>query len=104
MKFYAAYHTHGTEFCNDIDYIVRFDTRAARDAYVDRDKFDGSWRREAITRDEARRIFPQAFRLLDARDANDGVMDARDWRSDVEGEEFFAPYALDWDTYGTPSI
>jgi len=98
MKFYAAFHAYGTDVSNDIDYIVRFDTRAARDAYVARDVFDGSWRREAITRDKARRIFPAAFRISD-RD----VMDARDWRSDVEGEEFFAPYA-DFATYGTPTI
>jgi hypothetical protein len=90
-KFYAAFHSYGTGVVNDVAYLVRFESRAARDAYVDRDKFDGSWHRESVTRDQARQIFPDAFRMTDARDLGHSI-DMRDWRSDEPGVEFFAPY------------
>ena len=91
-KFYAAYHTYSTEFTNDVAYLVRFDSKAARDAYVDGEQWDGKYHREAVTRKQAERIFPRAFKYTDERDYNRDIIDARDWSSDDPDTEFFAPY------------
>lgn len=90
-KFYAAYHAYSTEFSNDVLYILRFETKQKRDAYVNDELWDGDYKREKITRKQAEKIFPDAFRLTDARDLG-CCIDARDWTSDTPGAEFFAPY------------
>lgn len=78
-KFYAAYHRYGTEFANDYDTLYRFDSKEARDEFVSDSNFDesatGSTKTEAVTRAEAVRHFPKAFRVLEYHDEPD----ARDW-------------------------
>jgi hypothetical protein len=79
--YYAAYHRYGIEFCNDFDTLYRFDNKAERDAFVEDINFNeaglyGGYRTEAVTRSEARRHFPNAFKRLDAHDE----ADERDWK------------------------
>lgn len=65
--YYAVGHAYGIEFANDLVCIYRFDSRAARDAFVDTmndlelGRY-GSWRTEAVSRREAMRRFPDAVR------------------------------------------
>lgn len=64
--YYAIYHPYGTRTISGGDELIRFGTKAERDAYVDADRWDGSnYHREAVTRAHARRRFPGAFRDLD---------------------------------------
>ena len=89
--FYAAIHQYGIDFTNDVTSIVRFTSKSARDEFVSDEVFDGSYHREAVTRDEARRHFPEAFSLKDFHDGCE-VLDSRDW--EVEGDhEVFAATA-----------
>ena len=82
--YYASYHTHSVRFCNDVAYIVRFDTRAARDAYVDGETWDGeNWHREKITATKARHLAPNAFRVVDDAPC------MLDWASDGYPGEYF---------------
>jgi hypothetical protein len=82
--YYAAFHTYSIRFTNDVAYIVRFDTRAARDEYVDGEKWDGSnWHRESITAAKARSLAPNAFRVCDF----DRCM--FDWVNDGTPGDFF---------------
>lgn len=79
-RYYAATHAYGIEFCNDYMTLFRFDTRAERDEFVFDSNFReagayGGYRTEAVTRDEARRRFPLAFRMTEMHD----VADERDW-------------------------
>ena len=79
-RFYAAYHAYDIKFCNDYCTLFRFATKAERDAYVEDANYDesgryGSYRTEAVTRAEARRHFPNAFKLFDTH----GEADERDW-------------------------
>lgn len=90
--FYAAYHRYGNRVANDVCYIVRFPTIAARDAYVLNERWDGnSYHHEAITRAEAQHLFPNAFRIVEDRDMLE-VNDMRDWVQDVPGEEFYTSH------------
>lgn len=78
--YYAAKHYYGVEFCNDYSTLFRFATAAERDSFVDDCNWKeasayGGYRTEAVTRAEAQRHFPKAFRLLDSHDEADG----RDW-------------------------
>ena len=81
--YYAAAHHYGIDICNDFATLFRFPTRAARDEFIDREQFreaaSGSIKTETQTRDEARRHFPNAFRLVgdDFHDRSD----ERDWIS-----------------------
>jgi len=43
--------------------LVRFETRAERDAWVDADEWDGNYHRAAITRKEATQLFHGAFHV-----------------------------------------
>jgi hypothetical protein len=78
--FYAAEHHHGVEFCNDYSTLFRFATKAERDAYVEVSNFsesaNGNVKTEAVTRNEARRHFPNAFRMVG--DFHEET-DERDW-------------------------
>lgn len=80
MAFYAADHHYSTDICNDFSVLYRFATRAERDAFVDHrqtvEAASGSIKTETQTRDEARRHFPHAFRMVG--DFHD-VSDERDW-------------------------
>lgn len=78
--FYAAHHAYGIEFCNDYTTLFRFSTKAERDTYVEDSNFSesgayGSYRTEAVTRNEARSHFPNAFRTFDSH----FEADERDW-------------------------
>lgn len=80
MAYYAAHHTYGVEFCNDYDTLFRFSTKAERDAYVEDSNFDeagayGGYRTETVNYKDARRHFPNAFRMFDLHDE----ADERDW-------------------------
>lgn len=80
--YYAASHYYGTEFSNDYCTLYRFATKAERDQSVgDRNDEEGagSYKTEALTRNEARRHFPNAFRMVG--DFHE-VSDERDWRKD----------------------
>lgn len=88
--FYAADHSHGTEFANDFAHLYRFKTKAERDAFVEYRSFseaaNGSVKTEAVTRSEAVRHFHDAFRTVgDFHDA----CDMRDWL-DSDGVEFWS--------------
>ncbi len=61
--YYAALHNYDIRFINDVTTIVRFTSKSARDEWVDSEVWDGNFRREAVSRDKARRYVPQAFRL-----------------------------------------
>lgn len=80
MTYYAASHYYGVEFCNDYSTLFRFTTKAERDAYVEEANFreaaNGSIKTEAVTRHEARRHFPNAFRMVGS--FHDET-DERDW-------------------------
>lgn len=85
--YYAAYHAYDIRFVNDVSYIVRFDTRAERDEYVDGEKWDGSnFHHEAITAAEARKLAPNAFRVRDFE------RDMDSWVNDGHPGEFFTLY------------
>ena len=85
-KFYAAYHRYGINICNDYEILYRFPTQAARDKFVDDDEWDGNnYHLESLDRDEARRHFPKAFRMVgDFHEESD----ERDWLKleDCDGE------------------
>jgi len=89
--FYAARHMYGIEFINDYMVLFRFTTKRERDEFVDDANFDDAsagsgYRNEAVTRDEARRHFPKAFRTLEFHDEPD----ARDWRKgETETEQYW---------------
>lgn len=88
--FYAAEHRYDTMVCNDYIILYRFGTKAQRDEYVEGKNFEecgkGNLKTEAVTRDEARRHFPDAFRMVgDFHDASD----VRDWRKN-DGCEFWS--------------
>lgn len=87
MKFYAASHYYGTEFCNDYACLYRFDNRKERDEFVsdcNHSEGAGHYKTESVTRDEARRHFPNAFRMVG--DFHD-YSDERDWKdNDGNGE------------------
>ena len=78
--FYAAKHYYGIEFGNDYSTLFRFESAKERDEFVDDSNYEeaasGSIKTEAVTRNEARRHFPNAFRM-------DGdyheETDERDW-------------------------
>ena len=77
---YAAEHHYGIEFCNDYSTLYRFATKAERDSFVENINFNeagmyGGYCTEAVTRAEARRHFPNAFKRLDVHDE----ADERDW-------------------------
>ena len=69
--YYAATHHYGVNVANDYATLYRFDNAASRDAFVDID----DEKREAMTRAEARRAFPGAFRTT----AYHTRTDSRDW-------------------------
>jgi hypothetical protein len=62
-KFYAGVHAYDRRFTNDIYTIVRFDSRSARDGFINDEDPDrnSNFHREALTRDEARAIANKAF-------------------------------------------
>ncbi len=66
--YYAAKHYYDVRFCNDYSTLFRFSTALERDQYVDNANIDeceaGNLKTEAVTRDEARRHFPNAFRMV----------------------------------------
>ena len=65
--FYAIYHPYGTRTMSIGDALFRFATREERDRKVE--SFDGSdYHWSAVTRAEARRLFPRAFADLENRD------------------------------------
>ena len=75
--YYAAVHSYGINIANDVHTIYRFDSKKARDEFIDREGWNGSsYHREAVTRDQARRIFPDAFRMVG--NSHDRT-DMRDW-------------------------
>ena len=79
--YYAAHHIYGVEFCNDYGTLFRFDSKAERDEFVEDSNWKeagayGGYRTEAVTRSEACRHFPNAFRTLEYHDN----ADERDWR------------------------
>lgn len=78
--YYAAGHVYGVEFGNDYGTLFRFETREERDAFVSDRNFDeaadGGYKTEAVTRDEARTHFKNAFRTVG--DFHD-YADERDW-------------------------
>lgn len=60
--YYAAHHYYGIDFSNDVFGIYRFPSRQMRDEFVSSEDWDGSsYKLEAVTRDRARHLFPQAF-------------------------------------------
>jgi hypothetical protein len=82
--YYAAFHTYDIRFTNDVAYIVRFDTRAARDEYVNLEQWDGSnYHHESITAAKARSLAPNAFKVCDFE------RDIFDWVNDGFPGEFF---------------
>lgn len=88
--FYAAYHHYGIEVCNDYATLYRFSTKAERDSYVDNENYReagayGGYRTEAVTYKEARRHFPNAFKLFDTHDE----ADERDWH-DIENSAYWS--------------
>lgn len=93
-NYYAAHHTYGVEFCNDYKTLWRFATKAERDEFVEDSNWKeaaayGGYRTEAVTRAEARRHFPKAFRTLDCHDE----ADERDW---IQGATETSQY---WDSW-----
>ena len=78
--YYAARHTYSILFCNDYSKLFRFPTKAMRDEFVEEANYyeaaQGGYKTEAVTRKEARRHFPNAFRLVG--NFHDHV-DMRDW-------------------------
>lgn len=64
--FYAIYHPYGTRTMSIGDALFRFATREERDRKVDDEPWDGrNYHWSAVTRAEARRLFPRAFANLD---------------------------------------
>lgn len=89
--FYAAEHRYDIRFCNDYIALYRFANKAERDTFVSDRNFiesgDGNMKTEEVTRDEARRKFPEAFRIVG--DCHD-VCDERDWLKSDDGYEFWS--------------
>lgn len=74
MYYYAQYSPYGTNMYSHGDRLYRFTTRAARDAVVDGEVFDGSnlhW--SAIDREQARHWYPDAFRLIEDNPYDDYI-------------------------------
>ena len=84
--FYAAFHNRARRFDNDIDYIVRFGTKAERDEYVNGEELgmDSEYHHESITAAQARKLAPHAFTVI-----GHGFHDANDWVDDGFPGEFF---------------
>lgn len=60
--YYAASHDYDINFCNDIHYLHRFSTCAARDKYVSDESWDGrGYKIESLARDQARQVCSGAF-------------------------------------------
>ena len=80
--YYAARHTYSILFCNDYSELFRFTSKSVRDDFVEDANFfeaqKGGYRTEAVTREEARRHFPNAFRMVG--NFHDHV-DMRDWHT-----------------------
>lgn len=96
--YYAAYHAYGIEFCNDYIMLYRFGTKAERNAYVENANYDesgmyGGYRTETVTRDEARRQFPDAFRTVG--DFHD-TCDMRDWHGSDEYDYWCTSNLYEW--------
>lgn len=66
--FYAARHTYDINVCNDYCTLYRFATKAERDQFVEDRNFaeasGGNLKTEELACSEARRHFPEAFRLV----------------------------------------
>ena len=93
--YYAAEHHYGIEFCNDYRWLFRFTSREQRDKYVEDANWEevsrgGCYQTEAITRAEARRHFPNAFRTVDDCGYTHDVSDARDWLKDTDSCEYWS--------------
>lgn len=79
--FYAVKHYRDVRFCNDYSTLFRFESKSERDDFVYESNFKEAaecchYKTEAVTRDDARRHFPNAFRMVG--DFHD-VTDQRDW-------------------------
>ena len=65
MAFYAIWSKYGAACWGDsgkrTGRVLRFDKKADRNNWVNDDRWDGNFHRFAITRDEARYNFPEAF-------------------------------------------
>lgn len=81
MAYYAARHTYSILFCNDFSKLFRFESKETRDWFVEEANYceaaQGGYKTEAVTREEARRHFPKAFRMVG--NFHDDV-DMRDWQ------------------------
>ena len=84
--FYAIFSPYGINTMSKADRLARFQTRAARDAWAEDAWSDGRMVRGEITRDDARRWFPEAFRA----DADDRRRDGGAWEGpDRNGARFW---------------
>ena len=59
--YYAEYCAYGTRVSNG-RMLRRFRTKSERDEWVEADVCANDWHREAITREDAARKYPNAFR------------------------------------------
>jgi len=91
-KFYAIYHPYGIRMMSNGDCLYRYDNAAARAEDAERvdlqAKDDGrGFLMEEVTRDEARRLFPEAFRPGNVV-----------WRSGTDGDRYFdGPWWRDYE-------
>lgn len=61
--YYAQFSPYGATTASSGDELLRFESRAARDNYVNDEPFDGSnYHRSALTSADARRWYPAAFK------------------------------------------
>lgn len=92
MFYYATIHKYDVKFANDQVGLIRFKTKRERDALVS-DEFPderGNYHIEALTRDDARHVYPMAFKIDDWRSRDHH--DERDWMQRDSGGEYWEPY------------
>ena len=64
--YYAIHHWYGLHTLSSADRLQRFETREERDKAVENDPFTrGNYHLESVTRKQAQRDFPNAFKLTD---------------------------------------
>lgn len=78
--FYAIAAPYGITMMSKADRLHRFETRAARDAWTDDAWRNGNRVRGEVSRDDARRWWPEAFR----DDADDWHRDGDFWEDPDE--------------------
>lgn len=65
--YYAIYHPYGIHTISHGDTLIRFETAARRNRFIDeKNRSSDGIRFEAVARDHARALFPRAFNVRDS--------------------------------------